>query len=296
VTQTGNRRDVALARMIAGVLYRMRAAVLGFTRPQPRRVDTRTWQPIPRDFVDVALELFGFLVTEHRFIERVVPDGPEVWVHLIGPKVAFEIMLEDDGWITIDVVPIHKGKTPEYFDLHLRDQYRGFPLELFFEKVDPEWIRPPHPKVRSAQDIRSELAPYARELASHGGPLLAGDAALFAEMKGRVRSRLIEIHLDNWKRFVERIRSGFDGPISEYVSGIVARAQLETFQTVWSGPTADDPVDAIHQTDALFDQFTEPLKWGGGANVVLPSPAARRWWRRPKWLVGTLRDYFSKYT
>jgi hypothetical protein len=109
------------------------------------------------------------------------------------------------------------------------------------------------------------------------------------------------VYLANWARFVERVRTGFDGSVFEYTEGVTARAQLHSLLTVWEGSRHDDPVDKVAQVDRAFDDATEPLNWEGRWNPlrkqpwkVLPTPAAKRWWRRPKWLIGSLRDYFER--
>jgi len=111
-------------------------------------------------------------------------------------------------------------------------------------------------------------------------------------MEDLARRRLIAIYLTNWSQFVERVRAGFDGSFTDYVGGVVARAQLESALKVWKGNRADDPVDEVRRLDRVFDESTEPLKWLAGRNIMVPSPNAKRWWRRPKWLIGSLREYF----
>jgi hypothetical protein len=185
---------------------------------------------------------------------------------------------------------------PAWFDWKLRDQYTGFAPELFFEVVDPSWKRPDHHPVTSGADIENELRPYAEELRRHGKPLRFGDQAVFAQMEDRTRRRLIAIYLKDWSSFVERVRLGFDGAVTDYVAGIVARSQLQAVLETWKGERAADPLPEIQRIDRIFDQSTEPLRWRTDRNLLLPSPTARRWWRRPKWLTGSLRDYFTQMT
>jgi hypothetical protein len=207
--------------------------------------------------------------------------------------VGVEILLEDESWIIPTIIPLKKGKMPPWFDWKLNDLYTGFPPEMFFETVDPSWKRPEHRKIVSAQDIENELRGYAEELRTYGELLRIGDRATFDRMQDLARRRLIEIHVNNWTRFVERVRNGFDGSITDYVGGIVARAQLESISKVWKGIRTEDPTEEILRLDRIFDECTEPLKWGTGRNMTVPTPNARRWWRRPKWLVGSLQDYFQ---
>lgn len=251
-------------------------------------------EPLESEFVRITSELFRFLVTEWDCTKDVAGAGSfEITVLFRNRKVCLEIMLVEEAWIIPKVIPLSGGKVPAWFDGQLNDLYTGFPLEMFFELVDPSWHRPDHRKIANAQDIENELRGYAAELLTQGEPLFSGDQAVLEQMEGEMRRRLMDIHLKDWRRFVERVREGFDGPITEYVGGIVARSQLESVLKVWKGNRADDPVEEIGRLDLVFESCTEPLKWGSGQNITLPTPNARRWWRRPKWLVGSLRDYFA---
>jgi len=250
-------------------------------------------QPLQSEFVRITLELFDFLRTEWGYRSEVTGAGSfEITVLFKAKNVGVEIMLADEGWIIPKIIPLRNGKMPAWFDSSLRDLYTGFPLEDFFEFIDPTWKRPEHRRIESPEDIDDELRGYAEQLRKHGQPLLRGDRAVFDRMEDQMRHGLIVIYLKNWTRFVERVRSGFDGPFTEYIAGIIERSQLESVLKIWKGNRANDPVQEIQRIDNIFDDCTEPLRWGAGRNIMLPSPNARRWWRRPKWLTGSLREYF----
>jgi hypothetical protein len=257
----------------------------------PRRL---VLQPIQADFVRIASARFDFLVRDWGYVAEVTGDEMfDLNVLFRGPRVAVEITFSEQTWILTKALPLSGGRLPEWFDAKLNDLYTGFALEDFFGVVDPSWHRPPHERIESAAQIERELHPYAEALARDGDRLLAGDAALLDDMRDRTRRETIAVYTRNWADFVARVRRGFDGPITEYTTGIIARSQLEAFLTVWQGSRADDPTGEIAGLDEIFEKSTEPLVWGAGTNAILPTPNARRWWRRPKWLTGSLRDYFE---
>jgi hypothetical protein len=253
-------------------------------------------EPLEREFVRITLDLFDFLVSEWGCRSDVSGAGSfEIAVVFRNEQVAVEVMFSEESWIIPKVIPLRRGKMPEWFDGQLKDLFTGFPLEMFFELVDPSWQRPKHQRVVNAQDIQNELSGYASEFREQGQPLLTGDQVVFDQMESRMRQRLIAIHLKDWTRFVERVRTGFDGPITEFVEAVVGRSQLDSVLTIWKGDRADDPILEIERLDRVFEEYTEPLAWGAGRNIVLPTPNAKRWWRRPKWLTGSLRDYFATH-
>jgi hypothetical protein len=250
-------------------------------------------QPLVADFVRITQELFSFLVTEWGCQTEVSGAGSgEITVLFRNRNVGVEVTLVGEIWVIPMIVPLRNGRMPPWFDWKLRDQFHGFAPEQFFETVDPTWRRPEHRQIERSEDIERELRPYAEELHTLGQPLRVGDRAVFAQMEAQSRRGLIRIYVKNWATFVERVRVGFDGPITQYVAGIVERSQLDAVIQTWKGDRLDDPLEEIGRLDRLFDQATEPLAWGKGRNIVVPSPGARRWWRRPKWLTGSLRDYF----
>jgi hypothetical protein len=252
--------------------------------------------PLEAEFVRIARTTFDFLIAEWAFRFEVSGYGTdEIVVLFKNVRIGIQVTLS--GWenLMLFALPLTNGRGPEYFDSQLNDLYTGFSLDEYFGHVDPSWQRPQRAHLATPEQIEAALRPYGQELSLHGQRLLRGDPALLGEMRDLARQKTIEVYLRNWARFVQRIRAGFDGPITEYAEGITARAQLNAVLTVWKGNPEHDPVDEVARLDRAFDEVTEPLKWGAGKNLILPTPAGRRWWRRPRWLTGQLRDYFTQY-
>ena len=219
------------------------------TRGFARR-DQFPLEPLEREFVTITLELFDFLVSEWDFRSKMEGAGTfEITVSFLNRNVAIEIMLVEESWIVPKVVPLIRGKAPSSFDSELSELYTGFPMEMFFEVVDKSWQRPEHRKIADRQDIRDELASYATELRTYGHPLRVGDQAVMDLMQSRMRNTLIAKYATDWGVFVERVRTGFDGPITDFVSGVVARSQLESFLTKWGNSRIGNPTEQIERLD-----------------------------------------------
>lgn len=141
------------------------------------------------------------------------------------------------------------------------------------------------------------LGEYAAALERCGHEVLRGDRAAFDQIARRARRELILTYVEDWARFVDRIRRGFTGTIAEYTSGITARGQLQALLETWKGDRSEDPRAQVERLDRMFEEVTEAIATlapvPGTQYSVLPSPDAMRWWRRPKTLVGALSDYFA---
>jgi hypothetical protein len=249
-------------------------------------------------FVTIAEDRFGFLPKAYSCVEEVLPDAEGVTVRFRNGWLAVELQLEDDERIFASIVPLADGQLPARFDSAGHEKLTRFPLDDLVALYDPSW-RPPGERysASSADDLLAVLTQYAAALEQHGGEVLRGDREPFKLIERDMRQRLILTYLEDWALFVDRVRRGFTGGIGEYTSGVTSRGQLEDVLRSWAGDANTDPRAQLEQLDAAFDGATQPVPTEDGDPLekqfsVVPGPNAMRWWRRPKHLVGSLREYF----
>lgn len=250
-----------------------------------------------REFVRIITTLFGFLLRYYGcHVEVSTPVRGDLIVLVANANVGLEFTLTDEKHVMILVLELRQGRPPRYFARDMTEALRGFALEDYLRSVEPGWRPEPLTYPTSSAHVERVLRAYSDLLARHAAQLMTGDADVVARMRDRMRRPTIDAYLALWSRFVERVRVGFDGPITDYIRGITARAQLAAVLNAWEGDRQDDPVAEIARLDRTFEEATEPLMWGAGRNAILPIPTAKRWWRRPKFLVSRLRDYLERNT
>ena len=244
---------------------------------------------------------FGFLATEFGLKRGVEKDREDLTISYADRRVRVRVILEGafapsrfDRAIRVDIGPLEDGKVPERLDPGLNLRLTSYDIEDMARLHDESWQTPPKRlAVRTPTDAKEVLASYAEQLRAHGQAALAGDATLFPQLADVTRRRLVAEYTKSWSAFVEQVCGGFRGSIAEYVEGISSRTLLQNFMQRWEGSRAEDPVDLIEELDGRFLACTEPLKFRYGPLWrLLPSPAARDWWRRPKVLLSPLREYF----
>lgn len=249
------------------------------------------------DFVRMAAELFAFLCDDFDCSLAVENDIEGETIRYMNKWVAVELRLESDEVILVEVVPLVAGRIPPRFDPDGSERHTHFPAAELIRYYDPGW-EPPATEfaARDRSDLLDVLSQYAGSLRRWGASVLRGDTRPFATIEADMRRRLSLILLEDWARFVERVRTGFSGGIGEYTSAITARGQLESALRHWIGDSRLDPRAQLAQLDRAFDDATEPVTTDElvSSYRVVPDSSAKRWWRRPKMLVGPLREYFER--
>lgn len=248
------------------------------------------------EFVRMTEQLFGFLRARHLSRVEVESDIEGVQVRFRDTTTAVEIRFESERSVFVDVVLLKDGQLPRRFDERGRELLTHFPLTRLLAHLEPAW-QPPEQvdDVATREDLLEVLGRFAEALHRHGNRILRGNPELFAQVEAGMRRRLALIMLENWARFVDRVRRGFSGNIAEYTSAITERGQLEDILQAWRRNADEDPRAQLARLDEIFDDLTEAVPMADSRAVfsLVPAPNAARWWRRPKVLSGQLREYFA---
>ncbi len=256
----------------------------------------RELTPRESDFVRMAEQLFAFVRGRESSNVEIESDIEGVLVRFMGRSTALELRLESDRALFVDIVPLRHGELPPRFDDRGSERLTRFSLSQLITEIDPSWPRPQElDDVTTADDLIDILRRFATGLEEHRDRILSADSELFGRVEAGMRRRLALIMLENWARFVDRVRRGFTGNIAEYTLAITERGQLEDVLQTWRGDSSEDPRAQLARLDRIFDDLTElvPAPDPGGPFSIVPDPKAKRWWRRPKVLTGQLREYFS---
>jgi hypothetical protein len=253
--------------------------------------------PQESEFVRMTQQLFAFLTARGLSKVEVENDIEGVQVRFRDATTAVEIRLESERRLFVEVVPLRRGQLPKRFDERGRELLTHFPLTRLMAHIDPRWRAPEQlDDIATRDELLEVLGRLAEALDQHGDRIFRGDRDVFAQVEARMRRDLAVIMLENWARFVDRVRSGFDGNIAEYTSAITERGQLESILQTWRGNPDEDPRAQLARLDGIFDDLTEPvpaMKPPRDLFALVPEPNAARWWRRPKLMTGALREYFE---
>lgn len=254
--------------------------------------------PAEAEFIRLSEEIFAFLRTVYACSSEIDNDVEGVTVRYHNAWLAVELRFEVDQRCFIDLVPLDDGRLPPRFDPQGNEPLTRFPLAELAALCEPSWKRPVRENVaRDAEDLAEVLRHYAALLERCGDRVLRGDREAFARIEAKIRGELITILLRDWGGFVERVRRGYTGGIGEYTLAITSRGQLENILENWRGEPKPDAQTALMQLDRAFDESTEPISMQARSVrqtvTLVPDSKAMRWWRRPKILVGPLRDHFA---
>jgi hypothetical protein len=252
--------------------------------------------PLEREFTALTKGQFAFL-EKQGFTSRAMQVGNfETHVVYRSDRVELRIVFETEDRIFVHAGLLVNGQLADRFDANLNEKLVDFIIDTYFEQVDPGWKTPSITQhIRDPKDIELVLQLYAAELKAHGEHLLAGDQDVFDAALGQVRRGFVLHALEDWARFVHRVREGFDGTIVDYTMALTQRGQLESALRYWGGDRSVDPRSQLKRLDRIFEESTEPIapetvrSW-----QLVPSPAAGRWLRKPRILGGPLRDYFTE--
>ncbi len=252
--------------------------------------------PPESEFVRMTEQLFAFLAARGLSRVEVERDIEGVQVRFRDAAMAVEIRLESERRLFVDVVPLSGGQLPKRFDESGRELLTHFPLTRLLAHIDPRWPAPEDlDDIATRDELLEVLGRLSGSLADNADRILGGERDLFGQVEASMRRRLALIMLENWARFVDRVRRGFDGNIAEYTSAITERGQLESILHTWQGNANEDPRAQLARLDRIFDDLTEPVPATKSQALfsLVPAPNAARWWRRPKILTGALREYFE---
>lgn len=248
------------------------------------------------EFIRAADLHFGFLKSDLGYKRGVEQDREDVAVWYADEKVRISIVLQGGDAIVVYITPLEDGEVPDPFDKQFNLRLTKYALEDLVPLYDRSWSSPSKRlSARSSKDFDEVLAAYANAIRRYGAAALKGEPLLFRQLADAKRRRLINEYIEKWSAFVPEVCKGFAGSIVEYVEGVNERAQLQTFLQRWEGSRTTDPIDRLEHLDDRFLACTEPIQFRYGETwQLLPMPTARDWWRRPRQMVGQLREYFME--
>lgn len=246
-------------------------------------------------FVSAARDAFAFLRTGYGCESTVEPEATGVLVRFANRWLAIDVQLEAPH-ILVSLARLVEGEMPRRFDASGNEVLTHVPLSDLIRLHDPGWQRPRDlGQTPTADDIRRVVTEYSAGLKRYGDGLLRGDPSLWVRLERDMREGLVGTLIREWTQFVDRVRVGFTGDIGEYTLGIQSRGQLE--QLLRETASAASGRAIVESLDRSFVESTEAMEARGMGRSktysVVPDAHATRWWRRPKRLIGPLRDYFK---
>lgn len=242
-------------------------------------------------FVDAIRREFGFLV-DLGFLEQPVGwDGRAVRLIHAHPKLEIVNSLEAEKLYLTLLTPLTEGRRPRPFDDDFNEPFVSFEIEDLPDLDDfkrTQYRRHRYDDIRELEAAVVDRAAEARQFL----PQFLSNGKVLDGIRSTRRTYLLAELIPRWRDFVDRVQAGYDGSISEFITGVNVRGQIESLLK-WPGALDTKIGQDVRRADSEFDQLTVPIAHGQQGGLY-PHPRAKRWWRLPEKLRGRLKEYFLR--